>query len=121
MCQQPVLYVERCAARRMHKPPQSIDGQHAMARDEDGQGVGAAGLAYRPGGGAKLPGQSAIRCRLAGRDIPERMPHPQLERGAGGRVDQIDDVGGVVPVGVEFTLQVTCADIQPGGSEGVHG
>src|SRR5258708_21341674 len=53
-----------------------------MARDQQRDGVGAAGTADRPGCGAQAPRELAVGSRLAYRDRGERVPDPALERGA---------------------------------------
>src|SRR5574338_340509 len=55
-----------------------------MAGNQQGQGIGTAGLTHGPGGTPQFPGQVSIAPHLAAGDAADGSPHPALERGPGG-------------------------------------
>ena len=100
-----------------------------MAGDDDGNGIGAKGLADRSGspGAADPPGEFAIGYRRAERHAPKRPPHPTLERGARGEVEgggEADGLAGEVPrelLGQSRRLGVFCRRDPPKPGEEVRG
>src|SRR5207247_2645158 len=83
--EQPALALDSAAVAG--KRPVGAD--HAVARDDDTDGVRAVGGAHGAHGGgcADAPRERLVRDRLPRRDRPQRGPHPALERRA-ARIDR---------------------------------
>ena len=79
MLKQPMLDIERACTRAVHESTLTRSGHYAMARNDDGQGVGAAGLAKRAWCGLYFLGKLAIGASCADGDIAQCLPDALLK------------------------------------------
>src|SRR6185369_3389732 len=91
MFEQPALDAELEAfGARAHEATDGLAGpDHAVARHDHGNGIGAAGTADRARRGAQLARELAVGARLPGRDALHRFPDLQAVMRARKRERQV--------------------------------
>ncbi len=75
MSQQPALDVERITIRTMHETAQSGFAHHAMAGNNDGNRIVAAGLSHSTRAGTKLRSHLPVGQSVSARNGTHRLPN----------------------------------------------
>src|SRR5688572_5258553 len=100
--EQPALDLDRVAAAAVHEAADAVGGEHAVARNKDGDAVRAARAADRARRGAQPPRDIRIAQGLAWGYRVDRAPHAALEVGAAEIERQVERIGRIVEIPLEL-------------------